>query len=92
MRIQWTSRAFAQLEAAFDFVAYDNVPAAKKQLDTLTRAVEQLANFMGWLGRVYATRELVIQSTPYIAAYRLTGSIVEILALLHGARRWPTKF
>jgi toxin ParE1/3/4 len=60
----------------------------------MNRAVEQLANFpeMGRPGRVHGTRELVIQSTPYIVAYRLKGSTVEILALLHGARRWPTRF
>jgi toxin ParE1/3/4 len=83
-----------QLEAAFDFVSEENQSAAEKQLNIIERAVEQLANFpeMGRPGRVYGTRELVIQSTPYIAAYRLKGSIVEILALLHGARRWPTQF
>jgi toxin ParE1/3/4 len=82
-----------QLEAAYDFVSADNVSAAEKQLDLIKRSVEQLANFpeMGRPGRVYGTRELVIQSTPYIVAYRLKGSIVQILALLHGARRWPTQ-
>jgi toxin ParE1/3/4 len=82
-----------QLEAAYDFVSAENVSAPEKQLDIIKRAVEQLANFpeMDRPGRVYGTRELVIQSTPYIGAYRLKGSIVEILALLHGARRWPTQ-
>jgi toxin ParE1/3/4 len=82
-----------QLEAAYDFVSAENVSAAEKQLDIIKRAVEQLANFpeMGRPGRVYCTRELVVQSTPYIVAYRLKGSIVEILALLHVARRWPTQ-
>jgi plasmid stabilization system protein ParE len=76
-----------------DFVSEENVSAADKQLNIIERPIEQLANFpeMGRPGRVYGTRELVIQSTPYIAAYRLKGSIVEVLALLHGARRWPTQ-
>jgi toxin ParE1/3/4 len=83
-----------QLEAAFNFVSQENVPAAVKQQNMIERAIEQLADFpeMGRPGRVHDTRELVIQNTPYIAAYRLQGSIVEILALLHGARRWPTQF
>lgn len=74
-------------------MSVENLSAAEKQLDLIKRAVEQLANFpeMGRPGRVYGTRELVIQSTPYIVAYRLKGSIVDILALLHGARRWPTQ-
>ena len=72
---------------------YDHAPAAEKQLKLITRAVEQLANFpeMGRPGRVGGTRELVIQGTPYIVAYRLKGTTVRILALLHGARRWPTQ-
>jgi toxin ParE1/3/4 len=94
LRVLWTIRASAQLEAAYDFVPEENVSAAEKQLDMIKQAVEQLVNFpeMGRPGRVYGTRELIIQSTPYIVAYRLKGSVVEILALLHGARRWPTQF
>jgi toxin ParE1/3/4 len=94
LRILWTRQASAQLEAALDFVSEENVSAAEKQSNIIERAIEQLASFpeMGRPGRVYGTRELVIQSTPYIAGYRLKGSIVEILALLHGARRWPTQF
>jgi toxin ParE1/3/4 len=94
LRVLWTIRASAQLEAAYDFVPEENVSAAEKQLDMIKQGVEQLANFpeMGRPGRVYGTRELIIQSTPYIVAYRLKGSVVEILALLHGARRWPTQF
>jgi toxin ParE1/3/4 len=93
LQIRWSNQASAQLEAAYDFVSEDNAPAAEKQLKIITRAVEQLANFpeMGRPGRVDGTRELVIQGTPYIVAYRLKGTTVRILALLHGARRWPTQ-
>jgi toxin ParE1/3/4 len=93
LRIRWSIQASAQLEAAYDFVSEDNVPAAEKQLNNIRRAVEQLANFpeMGRPGRIGGTRELVIQGTPYILAYRIKGSTVRILALLHGARRWPTQ-
>jgi len=63
-------------------------------MEIVIRAVEQLSDFpeIGRPGRVAGTRELVIQSTPYIVAYRLRGRSVRILALLHGARRWPTRF
>lgn len=79
--------------AAYDYVLAENPSAAEKQLEIVLRAVEQLANFpeMGRLGRVDGTRELVIQGTPYIVAYRLRGATVRVLALLHGARRWPKK-
>jgi plasmid stabilization system protein ParE len=38
-------------------------------------------------------RELVIVNTPYIVAYRIKDrSTIEILAILHGKRRWPDSF
>jgi addiction module RelE/StbE family toxin len=53
--------------------------------------VEGLMKFpeMGRPGRVDGTRELVIQRTSYIAAYRITGTTVRILRVLHGAQMWP---
>ena len=93
MRITWTRIASEQLKAAIAFVAEDNPSAAESQLEIIKRAVEQLAHFpeMGRPGRVEGTRELVIQTTPYIVAYRLKGRAVRVLAILHGARRWPTE-
>jgi toxin ParE1/3/4 len=44
---------------------------------------------MGREGRVVGTRELVIGGSPFIAVYRVKKTRVEILRLLHGARRWP---
>jgi addiction module toxin, RelE/StbE family len=43
----------------------------------------------GRIGRVDGTRELVIDRTPYIAAYRIAGDTVRILRVLHGAQQWP---
>jgi len=47
---------------------------------------------MGRRGRVGGTRELVIPSQPYIIAYRIRGQTIHILAVLHGARKWPERF
>jgi toxin ParE1/3/4 len=91
-RILWSKQASDQLADAYDFVVEDNPSAAEKQLEMILRAVEQLVDFpkMGRPGRVNGTRELVIPGTAYIVAYRLHDATVRILALLHGARRWPT--
>ncbi|WP_372353143.1 type II toxin-antitoxin system RelE/ParE family toxin [Pararhizobium sp. YC-54] len=35
------------------------------------------------------TRELVVPGTPYIAAYRVGETQIEILFVQHGARQWP---
>ncbi|HET7560985.1 MAG TPA: type II toxin-antitoxin system RelE/ParE family toxin [Rhodanobacteraceae bacterium] len=40
-------------------------------------------------GRVEGTRELVIERTPYIAAYRIQSDTVRVLRVLHGALQWP---
>jgi plasmid stabilization system protein ParE len=44
---------------------------------------------LGRPGRVDGTRKLVIQRTPYIAAYRVAGNTIRILRVLHGAQIWP---
>jgi toxin ParE1/3/4 len=47
---------------------------------------------IGRAGRVPGMRELVVSGTPYIAPYRVRDDAVEIIAVLHGARRWPEAF
>jgi addiction module RelE/StbE family toxin len=47
---------------------------------------------IGRLGRVSGTRELVIPETKYIVAYRIVDEVIHILAILHGAQRWPRHF
>jgi plasmid stabilization system protein ParE len=34
----------------------------------------------------------VVPGTPYIVAYRIHLATIEILAVIHGARRWPSRF
>jgi len=38
---------------------------------------------------VSGTRELIIGDYPYIAVYRLHRNALEVLAIIHTARRWP---
>jgi plasmid stabilization system protein ParE len=38
---------------------------------------------------VVGTRELVIGGLPYIIPYRIRENDIEILRVLHTARRWP---
>lgn len=35
------------------------------------------------------TRELVIPGTPYFLPYRVKGDVVQILGVIHEARKWP---
>jgi len=91
MRLEWTCPAINDLKSASDYVAKDNPRAAKHMAERVREAVEYLADYpnMGRPGRVAQTRELVISGTPFIAVYWVTGGIVQILRILHHARRWP---
>jgi toxin ParE1/3/4 len=63
-------------------------------LERIFSAIEVLERHpeAGRRGRVPGTRELVILGTPFLVAYRVTGKGIDILALLHGARKWPGRF
>ena len=77
-----------------DFVARDNPSAARRLVARIAASVEALGDHphLGRPGRITGTRELVVAETPYIVPYRVRGDDVEILAVFHGARRWPDAF
>ena len=91
MRIVWTEPAVRDLAAARAYIAQDNARAADRQVERVVAAVEGLIRFpeIGRPGRRSGTRELVVNRTPYIAAYRLRGDTIEILRVMHGRQRWP---
>jgi addiction module RelE/StbE family toxin len=90
MRLEWSILAQADRDALFDYIESDS-PRAATVDDRIREQVETLARFpeSGRAGRIEGTRELVINRTPYIAAYRIAGSTVRILRVLHGSRQWP---
>lgn len=91
MRIKWSPSADRQLRQIEEFIAADNPSAAAQTVRTIIEAVDRLAEFpaSGRAGRVPHTRELVVPDTPYIVAYYVSDGLVEIAAVLHGARKWP---
>ncbi|HEY5056641.1 MAG TPA: type II toxin-antitoxin system RelE/ParE family toxin [Acidobacteriaceae bacterium] len=94
LRVIWTKQANSQLDGVYAYVSQDNPEAAEEQLELIGDAVENLADFpeLGRIGRRDGTRELVITGTPYIVVYRLRLSSVRVLAVMHGAQRWPRRF
>lgn len=94
MTIRWAKDATRQLASAHAYVAADNPRAADRLLLQITEAVRLLGSHpnVGREGRVKNTRELVIVNTPYIVAYRISKNVVQVLAVLHGKRRWPESF
>jgi toxin ParE1/3/4 len=94
LRIRWTRPALADLEAIGDFIARGNPIAARRLVARIAASVRPLSDHphLGRPGRVTGTRELVVPDTPYIVPYRVRGEEVEVLAVFHGARRWPDAF
>ena len=91
LTIRWTRQAIADVDHIYDFIAANNAAAARAMVDRIDRAVSSLVAHprIGRSGRVAGSRELIVSGTPYIVAYRLRGRDVELLGIMHGARRWP---
>lgn len=78
--------------SAHDYIAQDNPAAAKEFFRYLLSSTERLTEFpqTGRAGRVPGTRELVLVKYPFIVPYRIEGSEIQILHVLHSARNLPT--
>lgn len=91
MRLEWTPLALDDRDGIFDFIEQDN-PRAAIEIDTrVAEQTQRLTVFpeSGRVGRCVGTRELVIDRTPYIAAYDVHDDRVRVLRVLHEAQSWP---
>ncbi|MFE0756447.1 type II toxin-antitoxin system RelE/ParE family toxin [Inquilinus sp. NPDC058860] len=93
MRVEWQDRA---QQDTFEIVAYIDIHnpfAALAIVGEIRRQVATLAEHphLGRPGRRRGTRELVVNGTPYIVAYRIDGNVVRVIHVRHGARRWPRR-
>lgn len=89
MKIVWTLFAIKDLDNAYDYIAATNRSAALDIIERIEKAVAalRLTPGMGRLGRVSGTRELVVTRTPFVVPYWVEEDRVEILAVIHAARR-----
>ena len=92
MKIRWTPTALRDLEALHSHVAEDSPGAAASEVRRILSAAEALSLHpeLGRKGRVPGTRELIVP--PYIVAYRTQRLSIEVLVIVHAARRWPEWF
>jgi addiction module RelE/StbE family toxin len=92
---EWTDQAVGQLDQAHDYIALSNGEEVAGLITLrIVASIQQLDAFpmSGRPGRAPGTRELVISNTPFIAAYAVDRQRIVILALYHGAQRWPETF
>ena len=88
--LRWTVGAVSDLTRIFDYIADENPDAAQALLQDIRDRVQQLADQprSGRIGRVAGTRELVVKSN-YIVVYIEDTAFVDLIRVLHAARRWP---
>lgn len=92
MTVRWTATSLRDLDSLHSYISEDNASAAMDVVETLLQGIAAITRNpqMGRSGRVAGSRELV--NAPYVIAYRSRKSVIEILGIIHGARRWPDSF
>jgi addiction module RelE/StbE family toxin len=91
MKLLWSPTARRDLWDIRRYIAQNNAAAADGIVRRILRAVENLGTFpeLGRAGRLTGSRELVVPRSPFIVVYSVEDRVVEVLAVIHGARRWP---
>ncbi len=94
MDIIWLDRARREVVHIREYIATNNPRAARQVARRILEFAEKLRTspHIGRPGRIYGTRELVIARTPFIILYRVRDGVIEILRVIHGARKWPRHF
>ncbi len=93
MKVRWTVPAAEQLEQAYDYIAESNPRAAEEVAQRVIDITEMLGKHpgAGRSCRITGTREFSVPDTPFIVAYAVGSKAVWILAVYHGARKWPER-
>ena len=88
MNLQFKRRALRHLDF-HRHIAKDDPGAAKRVIEKIAHSVGRLLimPFSAPPGVVKGTRLLVVPGLPYIVVHRVRGDKIEILAVLHTARR-----
>jgi toxin ParE1/3/4 len=91
MTIVWLLAAVQDAIHIRTYIAEEDPQAASKIADRFDRAISKLATMpsLGRQGRIFGTRELVINATSYIVVYRVRDNRIEILRVLHGRQPFP---
>jgi toxin ParE1/3/4 len=89
VKVRWLDEAVRELISLRRYIAENDPDAARKVAARILDAALVLDDYpaAGRAGRVPNTRELLIPGTPYILPYRVRADVVEILRVLHGARK-----
>jgi addiction module RelE/StbE family toxin len=89
MKIRYKARALRDIERIHDYIAEYDAAAAKRVVRRIETVVSRLSIIpsSGRSGIVAGTRIVVIPGLPYVAIYRVRDEVVDIIAVVHTARR-----
>jgi toxin ParE1/3/4 len=89
MKVRYTPRAFADLEAIYNFIHEQNPAASIRVRDTIAKLIDRLATFPAKGQKTDApnVRGLVAARFPYRIYYRIESDWISILHIRHTARR-----
>jgi toxin ParE1/3/4 len=92
MTIRWTPNALRDVDSLHSYIAADHPNAAVDVVSKIAEGITDLTRHPanGRKGRVAGTRELIVH--PYVVAYRIDRQSIHVVAIIHGARRWPDSF
>lgn len=87
----WLDSALDDLERLRNYIEEHETGNASLVIERIFASVRTLDQFArrGRVGRLRGTYELIVPRTPYFVVYRVVGEDVEILQVIHSARRWP---
>jgi len=91
MQLRWTKEAAADLEHITDYLFQKAPERAAELVRGIYNAPAALLTFpyRGRAGKKEGTRELALPSLPYVVVYQITGEVIHIVRILHGAQKWP---
>ncbi len=89
MKLRYDRRALEDIEKIRNYIAKDDPVAARNAINRIERSVRRLTilPLSARPGSVGGTRLLAVPGLPYIVVHRVRSDIVEIIAVLHTARR-----
>jgi plasmid stabilization system protein ParE len=92
VNVVWTETALAHLADIYEYISRDSERYALRMVDRITGRTQQLSRSpqSGEAVPEYglpAIRELI--EGPYRIIYRIRSNLVEVLAVVHGARLLP---
>lgn len=89
MTVRYKKRALGDIENIHSYISKFDPAAASRVVERIEHAIRRLSilPLSGRPGVVAGTRLLAIPGLPYIVVHRVRGDIVDIIAVLHTARK-----